>query len=498
MTRPVLERLSLPNYSNHETSQFLPIFILSTIYTVVFKNPGNAESLICHSSTSQRIKIDMSNLDNVFNNRAPSQLTREKVEVTKKILEKKYKGAALVKKAQDRIKEQPKETSYQTMIKQRRFNQEFTRVATIGRGAFGEVRLVREKQTQRIFAMKMLKKSEMLKKNQISHVRAERDILSLSQDNEWMVQLFCSFQDDTFLYLVMDYLPGGDMMTWLINKETFSEDEARFYIAELVLAVNSIHQLEYCHRDLKPDNILLGADGHIKLSDFGLSKTFTSDDSDETTQILNDSLKFKKEDSIKAKDRASNWKKKGRKVLWSTVGSNGYIAPEVLLKKGYGIECDWWSVGVIMFEMLYGFPPFYAEDPTQTCHKIIRWKEFLEFPEDIKVSSEAIDLIKRLLTDPKERIKDVQEIKAHPFFKGIDWINIRHDQAPFLPNLRSDIDHSYFDQLEDSKEFDNSVTTDNKKHRNLFANENHVFYGYTFNAPKEKVVKQSLDSVFDK
>eukprot|EP01080_Neovahlkampfia_damariscottae_P007023 gene7023-11188_t len=433
-----------------------------------------------------------------------SQLTVEKCAVTKQILESKYGNGVLANMAKERLSQQTvNETAYQTMIKQRRFVKEYTKIATIGRGAFGEVRLVQDKKGK-VSAMKILKKSEMLKKNQISHVRAERDILSMSQDNPWMVQLDCSFQDDDFLYLVMEYLPGGDMMTWLINKETFSEEETKFYIAELVLAVDSIHKLEYVHRDLKPDNILLGSDGHIKLSDFGLSKPFSNEEEDEDTKILlkeasqNDSIK--RDSSIRRKEKVAKWKKDGRVLLYSTVGSNGYIAPEVLLKKGYGIECDWWSVGVIMFEMICGYPPFYADDPVQTCHKIVRWKEFLEFPDEIDISKNAMDLIQKLLCDASDRIKNINDLKKHPFFEGIDWDDIQSTQSPFIPNLKDEFDHSYFDEFSEDQAFDTQITTHGKKHRNLFSNENHVFCGYTFNRnpnqPKKTKQNKQLQQIF--
>jgi serine/threonine kinase 38 len=320
-----------------------------------------------------------------------------------------------------------------------------------------------------------------------------------------MVDLICSFQDDDFLYLVMEYLPGGDMMRWLIDRDIFTEEEAKFYIAELILSVDSIHQLEYVHRDLKPDNILLSGDGHIKLSDFGLSKTFIVEESETDSKALlmeaTDNQSIKKNNQSNRRDKVSNWKKKARLTMYSTVGSSGYIAPEVLLKKGYGVECDWWSVGIIMFEMLFGYPPLNGEDAEQTCHKIIRWKEFLEFPEDIKVSEAAIDLMRKLLCDPQDRIKDINEMKQHPFFKGIEWEQIRQQQAPFLPDLKSDEDHSYFDAFPDDKSFESTVTSDGKKHRNLVANENHVFYGYTFNRKEKKETKgpsnsKKLDDLF--
>lgn len=141
----------------------------------------------------------------------------------------------------------------------------------IGRGAFGEVRVCRHKKDREIVAIKKMKKTEMIYKNQVAHVRAERDILAVA-NNPWIVELKCSFQDEKFLYLVMEFLQGGDLMTLLMERDILSEDESRFYIAETILAVESVHALNYIHRDLKPDNLLIGKDGHVKLSDFGLCK----------------------------------------------------------------------------------------------------------------------------------------------------------------------------------------------------------------------------------
>jgi len=151
--------------------------------------------------------------------------------------------------------------------------QDFDTLSIIGRGAFGEVRVVRKKDNKKVYAMKIMKKNEMLKKNQVQHIRAERDVLALA-DNPWVVKLHFSFQDDKNLYLVMEYLPGGDLMTILMKYDILSEEQTRFYIAETALAIWSVHQLNYVHRDLKPDNILLDQEGHVKLSDFGLCKAF--------------------------------------------------------------------------------------------------------------------------------------------------------------------------------------------------------------------------------
>ena len=145
---------------------------------------------------------------------------------------------------------------------------DFETLTTIGRGAFGQVRICRKKDDKKVYAMKVMKKTEMLKKNQVAHIRAERDVLALA-DNPWVVKLHYSFQDDKMLYLVMEYLPGGDLMTILMKYDILTEEQTRFYIAETALAIASVHSLNYVHRDLKPDNILLDRDGHVKLSDFG-------------------------------------------------------------------------------------------------------------------------------------------------------------------------------------------------------------------------------------
>ncbi len=356
------------------------------------------------------------------------------------------------------------ESGYQKLLKSRMSINNFQILKVIGRGAFGEVMLVRKRDTQEVLAMKRLNKADMLKKKQTLHVRAERDILAQS-NNPWIVQLVYSFQDEQYLYLGMEFLPGGDMMTWLINKEIFTEYQTRFYVAELVLAVDSIHRMNYVHRDLKPDNILLDQAGHLKLTDFGLCKPFDDgvqfytpeDEEGGGSGSSNGGGKngevVDKVSSLSRCEKIKSWNKnRTRQLLYSTVGSPGYIAPEVLLKKGYRFECDWWSVGVIMYEMIYGYPPFYADDPIKTCQKIVRWKHFLEFPEDVDVSADAVDLLKNLLCDAPNRIgtrdgSSVDEIKRHPFFKGIDWQLIRTQQAPFVPELKNDLDTAYFDDF---------------------------------------------------
>ncbi|KAI8917054.1 kinase-like domain-containing protein [Powellomyces hirtus] len=331
---------------------------------------------------------------------------------------------------------------------------DFNTVKVIGKGAFGEVRLVQKGDTGKIYAMKTLRKTEMVKKDQLAHVKAERDVLAESVNTPWVVQLYYSFQDPVFLYLIMEFLPGGDLMTMLIKYDTFSEDVTRFYMAECVSAIDAVHSLGYVHRDIKPDNLLIDKDGHIKLSDFGLSTGFhKTHDSTYYQRLLDNSNPASKIDAIgtqknidltfSRKDRLATWKKNRRALAYSTVGTPDYIAPEVFLQRGYGKECDWWSLGAIMFECLVGYPPFCSENAHDTYRKIISWREHLYVPDDVHLSREAEDIIRSLLCDSEQRLK-ASQIKAHPFFRGVNWAEIRRTRAPFIPQLKSITDTSYF------------------------------------------------------
>ncbi|PAV20920.1 AGC NDR kinase [Pyrrhoderma noxium] len=351
---------------------------------------------------------------------------------------------------------------------------DFRTVKVIGKGAFGEVRLVQKTDTGKIYAMKTLKKEEMLKKDQLAHVRAERDVLAES-NSPWVVQLFYSFQDAAYLYLIMEFLPGGDLMTMLIKYDTFTEDVTRFYIAECVLAIEAVHKLGFIHRDIKPDNILIDKDGHIKLSDFGLSTGFHREHDSSYYQRLLDQANGVTSPTTAAqaarnsvmvnaihltmtsKDQIATWKANRRKLAYSTVGTPDYIAPEIFLLQGYGNECDWWSLGAIMFECL-----------------IVNWRYHLAFPDDVHLSRESEDLIRRLITSPDQRM-NVDQIKAHPFFYGVDWATIRQIDAPFVPHLRSITDTSYFptDELQQVPE---EPTTSEAGS----ANKDLAFLGYTF------------------
>ncbi|OBT60272.1 hypothetical protein VE03_10451 [Pseudogymnoascus sp. 23342-1-I1] len=303
----------------------------------------------------------------------------------------------------------------------------------IGKGAFGEVKLVQKKQDGRVYAMKSLVKTEMFKKDQLAH-------------------------DSNFLYMLMEFLPGGDLMTMLIKYEIFSEDITRFYIAEIVLAIEAVHKLDFIHRDIKPDNILLDQGGHVKLTDFGLSTGFHRLHDNSYYQTL-----LQRQPAPKPRDRNSvnldqinltvsnravinDWRRSRRVMAYSVVGTPDYIAPEILSGHGYSYDCDWWSLGTIMFECQIGWPPFCAEERPDTYRKIVNWRTTLHFPYDIQLGAEAENLIRSLICNSENRLGRVSadEIKAHPFFRGVDFDSLRRIRAPFEPRLTSNIDTTYF------------------------------------------------------
>ena len=367
---------------------------------------------------------------------------------------------------------------------------EFIPLTIIGRGAFGEVRVCRQKSTGDIVAIKKMRKEDMISKNQLMHVRTEKEILTA--DNPWIVKLKYSFQDDYFLYLVMDFLPGGDLMNLLMKKDILTEDEARFYTAEMILAVDSVHKLNCIHRDLKPDNILIDKKGHIQLSDFGLSKIAEKNFFPMTETNIDQVKSNNKDDPITLIKKNSNKnissinslknKKRTRLMAYSTVGTPDYIAPEVFGQNGYGQEVDWWSIGVMFFEMVVGYPPFFSENPSDTCKKILKWKQYFSIPNDANLSPEAKSLIKSMVTTPENRLgyNGVEEIKKHPFFKGINWDNIRNTKAPFIPDIKNDYDTKYFDTFPEQESF---YPPESKKRKRKDIN----YAGYTFNRDIENM-----------
>jgi len=361
-------------------------------------------------------------------------------------------------KAQRRKELGKKETDFMRTKRQRLSEKCFEKIRVIGRGAFGEVWIVKKKDTQEVLAMKKLKKEDMLSKDQMAHVRAERDILVAGNSSPWVVKLHYSFQDVKFLYLLMEFLPGGDMMTMLIKFDIFREDWTRFYIAEILLAVDSVHKFGYIHRDLKPDNLLLDKDGHVKLTDFGLctgfhpmhSNTFYEEIVSQARQMkLKKITPDEKAQAQATLDLKNRRMKQKRQLAYSTVGTPDYTAPEVFLQLGYGKECDLWSVGCIMFEMLIGYPPFMSDNSTETCFKIINWKDSFVIPPDPAISPAAADLINHLICDRKDRFDSAEQAMKHPFFTGVDWEHFRETSTPpYVPDLESATDTQNFEPME--------------------------------------------------
>ena len=390
-----------------------------------------------------------------------SDHTRAKADATRLYLEEKY---ALMKaeREESRTRRHALETKMETMriptdkrqlyreqlksaeldtlrlSRKRLSSSDFERLRVLGRGAFGEVVLVRKKNTHEIFALKIMLKSAMVLKNQVNHARAERDILASADDisSPYLVTLHYSFQDEFHLYMVMEFCPGGDLMNLLMKRETLSERLVRFYAAEMILAIASVHALGYIHRDIKPDNLLLDGFGHLKLTDLGLCKKVEQGRKDREPISTHCSANIPSSHMHTMGEERKPFAR-SRSDAYSTVGTPDYIAPEVLAQQGYGQECDWWSMGVILYECLVGYPPFYADEPLETCRNIVNWKTSLVFPpEAIAILSPAcMDFIKSLICNAEDRIgfHTVDQIRNHPWMAGVPWNTMQSQTSPYIP-----------------------------------------------------------------
>ena len=294
---------------------------------------------------------------------------------------------------------------------------DFEPLKLLGRGSFGEVILVRLKANKKVYAMKILSKSMLKLKKQEFHTKTERDLM-VKINCPFIVNIKSAFQDSNKLYMVSEFMQGGDMFFHMHDGQIviFNNEKTKFYILELVLALEFLHKRNMIYRDLKPENILLDEKGHVKLTDFGLSKILDEDN----------------------------------KKTYTICGTPQYLAPEVLLKMGYDKAVDWWSLGCVMYEMLSGRLPFCIKRGMKLTQKI--YEKGVEYPKSL--TNEAIDLIQKLLVvDPQKRLgqgpNGSDEIKKHPFFKGVNWDDAwkKKIKPPFIPKLKNDTDLRYFDTM---------------------------------------------------
>lgn len=555
--------------------------------TLDFSSPSQSASTSSGASRLNSLNVFLSmlseNEEKLDRSCSPSLITVEKAAATKIFFERYYD--LILKRPKDRdqrkrliedelarlnVDENEREeilmnwnrseTAYLRDTRSRVGIEKFKKLKTIGHGAFGVVSLVREETTGQLLAMKQMRKSEMLHRGQEGHIRAERDLMTAASSVcRWIVRLIYSFQDVDHLYLVMEYMGGGDMLNLLIQRDTFPESMAKFYVAEMILAIEEAHKLGYIHRDIKPDNFLFDREGHVKLSDFGLATDFhwahdAAYYEHQRHELLrrheidleNDLSDLKKLDQAYSLDEDQTGNhlstgqsqsdrlltirdRKRKKMAYSVVGTNNYMAPEVLKSDGYDHACDWWSLGVILFEMVYGYPPFSSRSRQTTRTRILQWKSHLRLPSSPRISSQATHFIRSLLCDRKERLGSpsrrshlsqsshlrksdgrnfdpnieldgANELKAHPWFTDVDFEAIHLQTPPFVPDLRSETDTRYFeDNIDDNplpppggpgaKLQARDALLGHSKHGAdvLETRKRHAFVGYTFKSPPREV-----------
>ncbi|XP_053313356.1 cAMP-dependent protein kinase catalytic subunit PRKX [Spea bombifrons] len=287
---------------------------------------------------------------------------------------------------------------------------DFDTVATVGTGTFGRVHLVKEKTTKHYFALKVMSIPDVIRLKQEQHVHNEKAVLK-EVNHPFLVRLFWTSHDDRFLYMLMEYVPGGELFSYLRNMGRFNNSTGLFYSAEIICAIEYLHSKEIVYRDLKPENILLDKEGHIKLTDFGFAK--------------------------KLSDRT-----------WTLCGTPEYLAPEVIQSKGHGRAVDWWALGILIFEMLSGFPPFFDDNPFGIYQKILAGK--IDFPRHLDLYVK--DLIKKLLVvDRTRRLGNMkngaEDVKRHRWFRSVDWDAVpqRKLKPPILPKVSHEGDTSNFE-----------------------------------------------------
>jgi len=327
--------------------------------------------------------------------------------------------------------------------------EDFDLLHVIGKGSFGKVLHVRKKDNGRIYAMKVLNKKNIIENEELEHTKTEKAILQ-KLVHPFLVNLSYSFQSKDKLYFIMDYVNGGELFFHLQKDQKFTPDRTKFYAAEICLGIEYLHNSGVIYRDLKPENILLDSDGHIRLTDFGISK----------------------EGLLAADDRTATF-----------CGTPEYLAPEVLEGKGYTKAVDWWSFGTLLFEMLTGLPPYYSQDVQQMYYKIMHAK--LDIPPNCDKDTEDL-LLKLLERDPNKRITEPKLIKGHPYFKSVDWEKVldKEVEPPFKPNVKGLEDVSMVDpeftrekpSVDDANDIQGQIPDDLQ----------HQFEGMTYNPDTKK------------
>jgi serine/threonine protein kinase len=293
---------------------------------------------------------------------------------------------------------------------------DFVLLETLGTGTFGKVRLCRHRATGRFYCMKILSKEKIVRMKQQEHVQNEKWVLS-QVSHPFIVRLYRTFQDDSYLYFLMEYISGGELFTCIRRSSRLSNPVAKFYAAEIALAISYLHSMNIVHRDLKPENLLLDQQGHIKLTDFGFAKALLGPD--------------------------------GR--TYTMCGTPEYIAPEVILSKGHGTPADYWSLGVLIYEMLAGHPPFFGDSNHTVFEKILQTRP--HYPSDFDPL--ARDLVERLLQpDPERRLCSLEELKQQPWFQGVQWdlLPLRLQPGPIVPRLQYEYDTCNFVKCHDVHE----------------------------------------------
>jgi serine/threonine protein kinase len=287
----------------------------------------------------------------------------------------------------------------------------------VGTGTFGRVRLARFNGNGRYYAMKILKKESLILLRQLEHIRNERRIL-MSVKHPFIVNLRGSFQDEEHLYMVMDFVPGGELFSHLRRAGRFPLEVTKLYAAEIVLALAYLHERSICYRDLKPENLLLDQDGHLRITDFGFAKHVV--------------------------DRT-----------YTLCGTPEYLAPEIIQSQGHGLAADWWSLGILIYEMLAGYPPYYDDDPYATYEKILAGR--LVFPRHF--DRDTRDILRKLLNPDKTRrlgalANGADDVKKHRFFRGLDWgwLERRLVRAPIIPTVRAPNDTRNFDLYDEAQD----------------------------------------------